>query len=74
VFGSGVLLVTICVALLQFNGFDAVAALRDGALNDKPEAGVISDFGILLMGSSALFAFFRGWVGKNLSTVALGAF
>ena len=72
-FGA-ILLVSFSVLLLYFTGFDAVAALRDGVLSDQPEAGLISNVGILLMGVSALFALVLGLYGRSVPVFALGAF
>jgi hypothetical protein len=71
---SAIIFVSIGVFLLYFFGFDGVAALRDGQLGNGPEAGLFSDFGILLMGLSGLFALLVGLTYRSLPIFVLGAF
>lgn len=62
------------VLLLHLAGFDAVAALRDGRLSDRPEAGLISDLGIAVMVAAGAFAIVRGLWGRHVPIAAAGAF
>jgi len=73
-FGIAVAVVTLALILLYLNGFDAVAALRDGWSNDKPEAGLISNIGVFLMGIASISAMFWGYRHKRLPLLALGVF
>ena len=59
---------------LHLAGFDAVAALRDRSLSAVPEAGMISDLGILLMGFAAAVAALEAWRIANLPLGILALF
>jgi hypothetical protein len=73
-FGSSIIFVSIGVVLLYFFGIDGVAALRDDQLSNKFEAGLFSNFRILLMGLSGLFALLVGLTYRSWLICALGAF
>jgi hypothetical protein len=73
-FGGAIILVSIGVFLLYFFGFDGVSALRDGQLSNNPEAGLFSDFGILIMSLSGLFALLVGLKSRSFPFLALGVF
>ncbi|MFD0982668.1 hypothetical protein [Tropicimonas aquimaris] len=74
-----VLFVGLCVAFtmvigLYLAGFDAVAALRDRNLSDAPEAGLISDLGILVMAFAGVTAAIEAWRSANLPLGILALF
>lgn len=52
---------TVFIGGLYLTGYDAVAAIRDASLSDRPEAGLISSFGIALMSIAGVVALFGGW-------------
>ena len=51
----------ILIVGLHLTGFDAVAAMRDASINDASEAGLVSNFGIVLMSIAGLVAVFGAW-------------
>lgn len=62
------------VVALDLAGLDAVAAMRDGRLGESPEAGLISDLGILSMGIAGLAAAIGAATARCVPLGALAAF
>lgn len=74
VFLSGCLIASMMVLALWFLDFDPIAALRDRSLSARPEAGLISDIGILFMVLAAVAALFGAWKSWSLPLALFGFF
>ena len=59
---------------VHFAGYNVVAAVRDASLNDGPEAGLISNIGILLMVCAGVVSLIGALRLTNLPLGALGIF
>lgn len=59
---------------LYLSGFDAVAAVRDGGLSTRPEAGLISNLGIALMALAGLTALVGAVKASSIPLGVLGLF
>lgn len=70
----GLIAASLMVLALFWLGFDAVAALRDRSLSTLPEAGLISDLGILLMAVAAVAAAIAAWKRSDLPLATLALF
>ncbi|MBF9030355.1 hypothetical protein HKCCE3408_08100 [Rhodobacterales bacterium HKCCE3408] len=70
----GLFIASAMVAGLYLAGFDAVAALRDRSMGEGPEAGLISNLGILLMGLAAVAATYKAWQTTGLAFGILALF
>ena len=71
---AGMIFASILVVALHLAGYDAVAAVRDQSLSEGPEAGLLSNLGILLMGFSAATAGFGAWKASSLPLAFLSVF
>jgi hypothetical protein len=71
---GGLSFASVLVILLHASGFDAVAAVRDRSLSDVPEAGLLSDLGIVILGGAGASALYRGWMSSSLPLTMLGLF
>lgn len=70
----GLSIPSVLVVALYLAGFDVVAALRDRSLSDVPEAGLVSNLGILLMGIAGATAAYEAWRTASLPLGTLALF
>jgi hypothetical protein len=67
-------LAVVAVLAVWALGFSPALAVRDVWLSDKPEAGVLSNAGVILMILAGLTAAYGGHVARSGACVALGVF
>lgn len=70
----GLLCVSIFLLILHAMDFDVEAALRDSRINTGPEAGLVSNLGILLTSLAGAFGLLRAWMYSSFPVLLLGIF
>lgn len=73
-FSAAIALTSFSLLTIYLLGFDPVIAVRDRALSSEPEAGIISNFGIFIMGLSGILSLVLGWIDRRGSIVLVGIF